>query len=124
MEEKPKKIKKIQVRVVEVRGPSAVVEFAGGLKRAIIPLEEIEEDSVSAETLELGVPYGAPWESLVQLKATPQQLADELRRNGIWTIEDLERNPRAAIGALQTVYGADLSALLLAAHKEVNHGQR
>src|SRR5512146_3595940 len=110
-------IKMQAVRVVEMRGPdTALVEWEDqGLHRALIPAGEIIEGAVSVETLSLGIPYGLPWEQLLTLSATPEALAAELRANGIWSLEDLEKNPRAAVGALQKVYGVDLSALLRAA---------
>lgn len=118
------KIKMRKVRVVSVTGPAALVETTDGLTRATIPANEIVDGAVSEEALDLGVPYGLTWERLVKLSATPEQIARELRRNGIWTLEDLERNPRAALGAIQSVYGVELSTLLLAAHEEVKHGKR
>lgn len=106
----------IPVRVVEQRGPSVVVEYAGGLKRCIIPAENVTSGGVDPQTLEDGIPYGIPWEQVLTLSATPQKLADKLRANGIWTREDLEANPTAAFGALQAVYGIDLAALYQAAY--------
>ena len=122
------KIKLVKVRVVRVTGPSAVVEWAGGLKRAVIPAAEVISDelyaTVPADVLDEGAPYGLPWERLVKMEATPEKLADELHRNGIWTMEDVESNPRAIMGALQTVYGVELSTLIQAAHKEVRNVKR
>lgn len=106
----------VPVRVIEQRGPSVVVEYGGGMKRCIIPAEEVTSGGVDPATLEMGAPYGIPWESVLTLSATPQQLADELRRNGIWTVADLESNPQAAFGAIQAVYGVDLAALYKAAY--------
>lgn len=104
----------IPVKIVEMRGESALVEW--NLKRAIIPASVIHDDlTVSQDELEMGIPYGIPWENIT-LTATSQALADHLRANGIWTREDLERNPSAAFGALQAVYGVDLAAIYQAAY--------
>ncbi len=112
------KVTLTQVRVIEKRGPACVVEYAGGLKRCIVPADEIVDGSVSVETLEAGAPYGLPWERLVTLSATPEKLAEALRANGIWTAEDLDNNVQAVLGALQAVYGVDLARLLQAAHNK------
>ena len=39
----------------------------------------------------------------------------ELKRRGIWTIEELRTRPNEVIGALKDAYGLDLAALLQAA---------
>lgn len=109
---------KITVRLVEQRGPSAVVEYArpdGSPARAILPAGLVQDGAVEAGELELGIPYGLPWEEICQLAATPAALADALRRAGIWTLEDLRRSPKAAAGAIQAVYGLEFAALIRAA---------
>lgn len=107
---------KVQIRVVEVRGASALVEWVDStLRRAILPVPE--ENELSVEELELGVAYGAPWEKMVTFHASPEALANELRARGIWTREDLLKNQPAAFGALQAVYGIDLAALIRAAEE-------
>lgn len=107
-------VETVEVVLVELRGQSAVVQR--DLVRRIVPAAELADGAVPLETWEMGVPYGVPWESILTLSATAQQLADELRRNGIWTFADLERNQAAAFGAIQAVYGLDLAKLIQAAH--------
>lgn len=104
-----------RVRVVEQRGPAVVVEYAGGQKRAVVPAESLVDGCVSTETLDFGIPYGLPWEQLLQPAVTPETLAAALRAAGIWTLADIEHNPNAVLGALQAAYGVDLGALLQAA---------
>lgn len=116
---------KVRVKVVENRGPSVLVEYqekAGEkgekvtLKRCVVPFAAVDEDGkVDAGILELGVPYGIPWESVIVLSATPEALAEALRANGIWTYSDIEANPNAVLGAIQAVYGVDLGRLVQAA---------
>jgi hypothetical protein len=110
----------IPVTVIETRGESVLVEYqAGGLQRVIIPAMLIQGGAVDAEELDQGVPYGLPWETIVKLQATPARLADELRKNGIWTIEDMRRYQAAIFGALQAVYGLELATLINAAETYV-----
>lgn len=114
-DEKEKKL--VPVRVVEQRGKSAVVEWVDGEgpHRAVIPAPKGE--LVEEESLAMGIPYGLPWESIAALTATGERLARALRERGIWTLADLEKNQPAAFGAIQSVYGVDLAALIAAAER-------
>lgn len=61
-----------------------------------------------------GVPYGMDWTPLIQISATPEDFDRELKRVGIWTVQDLYDKPNEARSALQSVYGMDMAALLMA----------
>lgn len=114
MEEKTKrKMKQVDVKIINANEESAVVEFTLGglLQRAIIPTAMIVDGKAPDEVLIAGIPYGTPWEFL-KLSANPIMLANTLRANGIWTYEDAKRKPREIVSALQAVYGVDLAALL------------
>lgn len=115
--------KQIKVRVVQRRGESALVEWLDGeqQQRATIPVTAVVDNQVANEVLLAGVPYGVPWAELVQLTATPAAVQAELYRVGVWSVDALRRNPQLALGALQRVYGTDLSALMRAA-KEYESG--
>jgi hypothetical protein len=104
-------------RVVHIAGESALVEWQaeGKLRRCVLPVG-LAGAEIDAETLELGAPYGLPWEEIVTLQATPEALAENLRRAGIWTLADMARNGKAVFGALQATYGVDLAALIQAAN--------
>jgi len=106
----------IAVRVVQKRGMAALVEWqdADGTHRATIPAPTIKGNKVAKDELDYGIPYGEPWEEMITLSATPEAIAAELRRCGIWTREDLEARPNQALSAIQAVYGMGLTALLRA----------
>lgn len=117
MEEK-KKPKRVDVKVLGVKGGSALVEHVkDGVRRAYVPASSVKDGTVSEVTLKRGVAYGVPWEG-VKLKATSEEVAAKLRNAGIWTREDLLRNQQAAVGALQAAYQVDLAALNRLAAKE------
>jgi hypothetical protein len=107
--------------IVDVQGQAALVEYdAGGgrLKRVLVPRSLVN----AIDDLDMGIPYGVPWEELVQVDVTPQEIANRLRIAGIWTLEDLHRNPKVAMGALQAAYKADIQRLAaLAAAYESNN---
>jgi len=109
----------VKVSVIRQRGQAALVEWVDseGAHRATIPASAIHKGHASQDELEYGIPYGAPWEDLIALAATPDTIAAELRRRGIWTKEDLFSQPNVAVGAIQAAYGFDLAALIKAARQ-------
>lgn len=105
------------VRVVRRDDAAALVEWDEPARRAIVPvaiLEEREGGLWYCPQPEQGAAYGVDWAAVVQMQATPEQLALELHRRGVWTKEDLRARPAEALAALQTVYGVDVAALLRA----------
>lgn len=65
----------------------------------------------------MGIPFGIDWERIISFVATPADLDRELKRQGIWTAEDLRMNPDAALGAIKSALGLDLAALRNAARE-------
>lgn len=109
-------VKVFKVRIVKVMGESAIVEWeTDGLHRCVVPTA-MAAPEMDAETLELGAPYGLQWEDLISLSATPKGIAQALRANGIWTLEDVRNNQKAVFGVIQAAYGLDLAALIQAAN--------
>ena len=108
-----RKEKLIPVKVIKQAADNATVEFTLNklLQRAVIPAGFIENGKVPEDVLEAGIPYGIDWEN-VKLSASSIELANMLRRLGIWTYEDAMRNPNRIVSVLQTVYKIDLAALL------------
>jgi len=105
-----------KVKVIQQKGQAALVEWIAedGLHRATIPASTIIKGQVSEDELSYGIVYGEPWEELITLSATPETIAAELRRCGIWTKEDLESRPTQALSAIQAAYGFGLADLLRA----------
>ena len=62
---------------------------------------------------------GTPWEEVVILKATSEQLAQNLRMRGIWTAQDVYDQPEQTQSAIMATYGLDYHTLLKIAHQEV-----
>lgn len=102
------------------------VEVDGQPRRAVLNRDRVSQIpgeastvNVSAADLANADPHGLPWERLIELHASPESIAAELRRAGIWTLEDLRRNPGAALGAIQTAYHLDYQTLLGLASEHV-----
>ncbi len=83
----------VEARQVENRGRSIVVEamIDGKRVRVIIPKNKLKNGLVEDEDWEKGVPFGADWNSLIKLTVTSDVLAEELRKRGVWTIDDYRR---------------------------------
>lgn len=86
-----KRTKWVDVHTLRTKGESALVQFTmkGFLRRVFIPISEIEGDRAKESVLERGIVYGDPWEDFMELNATAENMANELRRRGMWVAEDL-----------------------------------
>ena len=106
----------ITVKVVQQKGQAALVRWIGedGVHQATIPASKIVKGQVSEDELGYGIEYGEPWQELITVSATPESIAAELRRCGIWTRDDLEARPNQALSAIQAAYGCGLADLLRA----------
>lgn len=106
----------IKVKIIRKKGQAALVEWItdDGAHRATIPLATIRKGQVASDELGYGIIYGEPWEELVEISVTPESIAAELRKCGIWTREDLETRPNQALGAILAAYGCGLADLLRA----------
>lgn len=112
-ERKPKQ-KSIAVKVIAQEGQSALVEWTteDDAHRAYVPHEKIEDGECPEDALRAGIPYGAPWEELIDLSGlTPQAVARQLRRHGIWTRADIERNMQGAQRAINQATGLTPASL-------------
>ena len=112
----------MQVKVIASTGGSAVIAWAGdnGVERGVIPAELVNGNEVEDALLSLAIPYGLPWEDLLEstlVPITPSMVAGELRKRGIWTYEDLLSKTQEAYGAIMSVYGLDFHVLMREAKK-------
>lgn len=90
-----KPVKKINVRIITRRGATALVDWVDGdePRRAYVPAELVQDGQVPEDELEAGAQVGVRWEEFIKgPAATPEDYANALRRHGIYTLEDMERN--------------------------------
>ena len=80
----------VPVKVIGARGGSALVE-TGDYRRAYVPVETVIDSTVDPAILERGVPYGVAWEKYITITATPESIAADLRRHGIYCLLDLKK---------------------------------
>lgn len=105
----------MEVKVISQDGKSVLVEWMdnGRLKRGVLPASEVRRGKYTTKrALNMAAPYGMPWEELVQLKATSEQLAENLRRRGIWNLEDMRKKMNEVQTAIMQTYGVDYFELV------------
>lgn len=106
---------RIAVKVIEATDKASLVEWhdAGGAHRVTVPTNKVVNGGVDDDVLQAGIPYGVPWEVVVNLSGlTPETVAAELRRRGIWTRKDMERGVNEARAALTELITPALVSLL------------
>lgn len=79
------------MRVVRKKGESVLVEFVikEFYRRVYIPSTELKDGRAPESILERGIVYGEPWEEFMDMNASRKQMANELRRRGMWVAEDV-----------------------------------
>jgi len=85
----------VAVRVVGAnRPPTVLVQWQAGktLKRAYVPSDQVVDGHCERDVLEAGANVGVEWEKFVTVAATPEGIANGLRRVGIFTLADLKRD--------------------------------
>lgn len=109
---------RLPVRLVAHKDGSALVEWIdadGMYRRAYVPMDKLDKGTVASKVLAKGIPHGLPWEKWIEITVTPEQIANELRRQGVWGWEDITN---AAVSAANKAF--DQGAFLRRVAKEVN----
>lgn len=84
--------------------------------RSWVKTADVVDDEV--EHPERGVPFGVDIVHNLELKpVSVADIARELRRLDLWTIDDLRQRPDAIYGALSAAYGVNISTILQAAER-------
>jgi hypothetical protein len=97
----------IPVKVILKQGEAALVEWLDEeqlYNRATIPVEKLDKGACDLAVLNAGIPYGELWESVPLPQVDPAIVAQELRRNGIWTEKDLLGGSASVRAALMKLY--------------------
>jgi hypothetical protein len=114
--------KEVEVRVVRQERDLMLVDWNDGTrsKRAWVTPDMVVTKTDNVATVRdpnAGQPYGVDWSRLVELETTPTTVENELKSRGIWTLEDLRRNPVEVVSAIQAAYGFTRAKLLQAAER-------
>lgn len=108
----------MQLTVIEQNPETTLLQILSDdsqkVSRTIVPTDTISiEDGVVTCAIDPyeGIPYGLPWEEILQVDLTVEELANNLRRYGLWTAEDIHGNPPALMSAIAVSYGMSASNL-------------
>lgn len=101
------------VRRIEERKGMVLVEWVEDdeLRRSILPSSDVDENGYCASP-EMGLEYGVPWSNYFSYQLDPVALERSLRNAGVWTVEDLNRNPKLLQGAMVAIAGDMVQNLL------------
>jgi len=107
----------MDVKIIKRERQKALIEWKdNGLpKRGTVPEELLNGDTIDDTLVSLAVPYGIDWafvlEGAIRI-INFEDIAASLYKHGIWTLEDIRRNPQAVMGAIQSAYGLDYSSII------------
>lgn len=109
---------RLPVRLVAHKDESILVEWIDGenmYHRAYVPLAKLKEGTVASKDLAKGIPYGLPWEEWIEVEVTPESIANEMRRWGVWCWSDITNS---ALDAVNRAF--DRGAFVRRVNQEVN----
>jgi len=101
---KSKRPRPVTVEIIERQGKSVLIAWMeeGQYRRAFCPANRLAGNEVDADVLEKCPLYGVNWAQKFNLPDS-DLLANELRRQGIWTADDFKRGRAKVLGAIQRV---------------------
>jgi hypothetical protein len=107
----------MQVTVISNKHDKAVIQWVedGTTRRGVIPSILVNGDHVDDSALSLAVPYGIDWESVLDghiRTVSVAEYAAMFRGRGVWTTEDLRRDPQCVIGVILSASGLDFQTVL------------
>ena len=110
-------VKKTFVRTIREKDGRSLVEYVDRkqmLRRVFVSTSLIVDEKVADTVLAEAIPYGLPWEeafAVAQKLCTPETRANELRKAGIWTVEDLRTKSQVVLGALKAGFVVETGQL-------------
>lgn len=118
-----------RVKVIQSQQDWLLVEWQNGDNqpmRAWVTPGMVAEESGNSEAIvnhpEGGVLFGERWSELITASVSADEIERRLKNAGIWTVEDLQKRHKAALGIIQVVAG-DLLQNLLSNARALQKGQ-
>jgi hypothetical protein len=112
-------MKRVTAKVVSRQNGLLLVEWLGvdGVtpKRAWVTPDMVVSEEGRLATVDHpdgGIPYGVDWAELISGTISVSEIATKLKQSGLWTVEDLQRDPNVALGIIRAVAGDTLQTLL------------
>lgn len=105
---KPPKKVYVPVKILKMQKKVVLIQYLenGKPRRVIVPKGAVKGGKVESEEIARSIPHGVPWEDFEFDTPNPEFIADEMRRFGIWTFEDLQKNLQRASWILLSAIGA------------------
>jgi len=113
MPEDKEKESGVAVRIIEFRGKSALVQVIdnGIPRRYLVDNTRIKDGEVSSGVLKKSPEVGEEWAEMVEFRGTPDDLDRIMRIRGLFTREDIAKDPAALHGAILELHRDDMAAL-------------
>ena len=116
MSEEPKEKKQeeaVDVTIIEQRGKSKLVQAVqdGIPRRYVVDTAKIKDGKVASGVLKKSPEVGEEWAEMVGFKGTPDDLDRIMRINGLFTREDVQKNPGALQASIMELHREDVLAL-------------
>lgn len=108
----------IKIKLISTQGAAAIIEYQAnnGPERAIVPNEAVKGGRVAKKDLDIAIPYSGveltDYGIAEQLTININDLQRLFRERGLWTEEDYLSSPQVVLGALQKLYGIDVTRIL------------
>ncbi|MCP4540590.1 MAG: hypothetical protein GY832_25925 [Chloroflexi bacterium] len=98
---KSKRSRPVTVEIITRQGKSVLVAWMDGdqYKRAYVPASKLKGNDIDAAALEKCPAYGVDWAAKFAHLPGAEIIANELRRQNIWTGDDFRRG-RATVNAI------------------------
>ena len=111
--EEKKREDAVAVTVIEQRGKSKVVQAVqnGIPRRYVVGAVKIKDGKVASGVLKKSPEVGEEWAEMVEFKGTPDDLDRIMRINGLFTREDVQKNPGALHASIMELHREDILAL-------------
>lgn len=103
---KSKRARLITVEIIRREGKSALVAWMDGdlYRRAYVPASKLKGNDIDAAALEKCPAYGLDWAAKFASLPGADILANELRRQGIWTADEFKRGRREVNAVFMRIF--------------------
>lgn len=120
--EEPEPSRQLPCRMIERGAKLSLVEVydENDWERAYVPTEAVQGDEIAEDAFQFGTPYGVLWEEYLEDVAIPaSEIGRELRRRGIWTLEDIALNRQVAVRCLVAAVTPAMNEMIRAAREDL-----
>ena len=112
-------MKKYNFKIVTWKGEAGLVELVrdGSVERVTLPMDMLRGATELTESeVDSGIPYGLPYADFLTPSADiVPRLIIALHKVGIWTLDDLRKQPMKVVAALQATYHIETARIIKAA---------